>query len=340
MPDALASRRAQIALALGTVYVVWGSTYFAIRVALESLPPFFMASARYLTAGVVLYAWAWSRGAERPKLVHWRSAFILGAALLLVGNGGVVWAEQQVSSGLAALLVSTEPLWIVLLVWSQQRQRPRLQVLGGMALGFTGLVLLLSPSAGGGVAAASAVALLCASASWASGSLYSVRAKLPDSPLLATAMQMLAGGALLLVTSASTGELGRIHPEAVSSRSLLAVVYLSVFGSIIAFTAYIWLLRAAAPVLVSTYAYVNPVVAVFLGWFAGHETIGRGTLLAAGVILGGVALIVGAPAVETPKAAAGWAEPPGDAVAPPVAGTPVMEIPAEELEPEDLYVSC
>jgi drug/metabolite transporter (DMT)-like permease len=293
---ALRAPAMRVALALGTVYLVWGSTYFAIRVALESIPPFFMAGARYLFAGAVLYLVCRLTGSERPTWRHWRSSLLLGCLLLLVGNGGVVWAEQKVNSGLAALMVSTEPLFIVGLVWWSARQRPASRVLVGMALGFIGLVVLLSPGAGGGMPLTATIALLLASMAWASGSLYSIRAELPRSPFLGTAMEMLCGGAVLAIAGALTGEGSRFVPALVTGRSILALAYLSIFGALLAFTAYIWLLRKAPPVLVSTYAYVNPVVAVFVGWLAGHELLSVGTLVAAAIILGGVALIVSAPA--------------------------------------------
>lgn len=294
MTDAKGTLRAsmlQVAAALGAVYLIWGSTYLAIRFAIETIPPFLMAAARYLTAGAMLYAWSRLRGAPRPRLLHWRSAVILGGLLLLLGNGGVVWAEQRMSSGLAALLISTEPLWIVLFVWMRDHGRPPGRVLLGLLLGFTGLVLLVRPSSTGGIDPLGAAAVMVASVSWAWGSLHGQRAKLPSSPLLGTAMQMLGGGGLLLLASALTGEPARFHLAAVSARSLLSLAYLVAFGALIAFTAYVWLLKAASPVLVSTYAYVNPLVAVFLGWAVAGEPITRGTLTAAAVILAGVALI-------------------------------------------------
>lgn len=282
----------KVALALGTVYLVWGSTYLAIRFAIETIPPFLMAACRYLTAGALLYGWARWRGAPRPSLLHWRSAVLVGAFLLLGGNGGVVWAEQRVDSGLAALLISTEPLWIVLFFWLRSgRQRLDRRVLAGLMLGFTGVMLLVRPGSSGSVDLMGAAALVLASLCWAWGSLYGQRAPLPDSPLASTGMQMLGGGALLLIASFLTGEPARFALAEVSQRSMLAVAYLVVFGAIVAFTAYVWLLRVAPPVLVSTYAYVNPVVAVFLGWAFAGEPLTKGTLMAAAVILGGVVLI-------------------------------------------------
>lgn len=286
----------KVAVALAAVYVIWGSTYLAIRFAIETIPPFLMAGARYLTAGAVLYLWARFRGAPRPSLVHWRSALVVGAFLLLAGNGGVVWAEQYVESGLAALLISTEPLWIVIFVWLRPGgKKPGLRVISGLVLGFLGLMLLVRPGSGGsGVDLLGAAVLGLASLCWAWGSLYGQRAKLPESPLLTTGMQMLTGGALLFLASLVTGEPGRFEPAQVSAKSLLALGYLVVFGAIVAFTAYVWLMRVASPVLVSTYAYVNPVVAVLLGWAVANEPLTAGTLIAAAVILTGVALITSA----------------------------------------------
>lgn len=280
-----------IAIALGAVYVIWGSTYLAIRFAIETIPPFLMAGTRYLTAGILIYGWSRLRGAPRPTLIQWRSALILGAFLLLVGNGAVVWAEQHVDSGLAALLISTEPLWIVILVWLRTgRKRPDWRVIAGLVLGFVGLMLLVRPGSGS-INALGAGALVLASLSWAWGSIYGQRAPLPTSPLATTGMQMLSGGTLLFLTSALTGEFSRFAPAAVTAKSLLALGYLIVFGAIVAFTAYVWLLRVAPPVLVSTYAYVNPVVAVLLGWFFAGEPLTLKTVGAAAVILTGVALI-------------------------------------------------
>jgi drug/metabolite transporter (DMT)-like permease len=282
----------KVALALGAVYVIWGSTYLGIRFAIETIPPFLMAGCRYLMAGALLYGWARFRGAPRPSLLHWRSAVVIGAFLLLGGNGGVVWAEQRVDSGLAALLISTEPLWIVLIFWLRSgRKRLDPRVLAGLALGFTGVMLLVRPGASGSVDLLGAAALVLGALSWAWGSLYGQRAPLPDSPLVTTGMQMLGGGALLLIASALIGEPAHFSLAAVSMRSWLALAYLAVFGAIVGFTAYVWLLRVAPPVMVSTYAYVNPVVAVFLGWAFAGEPLTAGTLVAAAVILAGVALI-------------------------------------------------
>jgi len=290
---------AQIAIGLATVYVLWGSTYLAMRLAIATIPPFTMAAARHFTAGALLYAFARLRGAPRPQPAHWRSTAIIGGLLLLLGNGGVVWAEQRVSSGMAALLICSEPMWIVLFVWLRRDgRRPSPWVVAGLVLGMAGLLLLVRPGHGGGgvVDRWGVAAVLISSVSWAAGSLYVQRARLPSSPLLTTAMQMLCGGGLLFAAGALTGEPAHFALSQVSAGSALAVLYLIVFGSLIGFTAYTWLLRSASPVLVSTYAYVNPVVAVFLGWALVHETVTAGMLLGAAVILAGVALITSASA--------------------------------------------
>jgi drug/metabolite transporter (DMT)-like permease len=295
--SAVAARTAHVIIALATVYVVWGSTYLAMRLAIVTIPPFLMAAARHFTAGTTLYAFARLRGAPPPQAAHWRSAAIIGGLLLLLGNGAVVWAEQRVSSGMAALLICSEPMWIVLFAWMRRGgKRPSPLVVAGLVLGMIGLVLLVRPAHGGDgfVDRLGVVAVLIASISWAAGSLYVQRAKLPSSQLLSTSMQMLCGGALLFATSALTGEPAHFALSRVSGGSLLALLYLIVFGSLIGYTAYTWLLRSSSPVLVSTYAYVNPVVAVFLGWLLVHEPVTGGMLLGAAIILGGVALITSA----------------------------------------------
>jgi drug/metabolite transporter (DMT)-like permease len=286
--------RAKVWAGLLAVYVVWGSTYLAIRVGLETIPPFFMSAMRYLSAGAILYAWARLKGAPRPRLVHWGAAFVVGASLLLVGNGGVVWSEQRISSGLAALFVASEPLWIVVLQsFGPQGRRPSGRAVIGVALGLGGLVLLIGPwdLKAGGVDLLGAGAVLLAAFSWAAGSLWSRHARLPEVPLLATAIQMIAGGALLATAGFLTGETARFVPAAVSARSALALLYLMVFGSLVGYTTYIWLLRVADPSRVSTYAFVNPIVAVFLGWALAGETVTPRMLAATAVIVAAVVLI-------------------------------------------------
>jgi drug/metabolite transporter (DMT)-like permease len=298
----LGTRRWRIAVALLTVYLVWGSTYLAIRFAIETLPTFSMAGVRYLVAGGLLYALARWRGAARPAWREWRPATTIGALLLLGGNGGVVWAEHRVASGLAALLVATEPLWIALLPMLSGGPRPGRRGLAGLLLGVGGVAVLVAGGPGigaSGVDPWGAAVLVLASLSWAIGSLYAIAAPHPRSPLLGTGMQLLSGGALLSLAGGLAGEWTSISPAGFSSRSLLALAYLVVFGTLLAFTAYTWLLRHAAPTLVSTYAFVNPMVAVGLGWFFAGEHIGRSELLAAFLIVAAVAAII----FDRPRAA-------------------------------------
>jgi drug/metabolite transporter (DMT)-like permease len=287
--------RSRVLAAFAAVYVIWGSTYLAIRYAVETLPPFSMTGVRFLVAGALLYGWARLRGAARPVLSHWRSAAIVGGLLLVGGTGTVAWAEQRVASGIAALLGATVPLWIVLMNWATPGEaRPSGRLMGGVALGLAGLAILIGPdSAAGqsGVQMLDTAVLLAATLSWAAGSLYSRHAARPASMPLGMGMEMLAGGALCIVAGLLAGEEWAIDPGAVSRSSLLALAYLIVFGSLIGFTSYLWLLRVSTPARVSTHAYVNPVVAVLLGWALAGEPLTGGTLLAAAVIVGAVVLI-------------------------------------------------
>jgi drug/metabolite transporter (DMT)-like permease len=287
--------RTKLVLAFAALYTIWGSTYLAIRVAIESLPGFLMAGARFLVAGAALYAYARLRGgARRPTAAQWRATGVVGALLLLGGNGGVVWAEQRVPSGLASLIVAAVPLWMVLLDWARPGgRRPSLGVAAGLALGTAGLVVLVGPgvlTGHGAVDSAGALALVVSGFSWAAGSVYAQRAALPDSPLLTTAMEMLVGGTLLVLAAAATGGMA-VRTEAVTLRSVLALLYLIVFGSLVGYTAYIWLLKVAPPAQVSTYAYVNPIVAVLLGWAVLAEPLTPRTWAAAAIIVAAVAII-------------------------------------------------
>lgn len=286
--------RMGVIAAFASVYIIWGSTYLAIRYALESLPPLLMAGARHTLAGALLYAVLRATGTARPQRIHWRSAAIIGALLLLIGNGGVCWAEQTVPSGLAALLVTTVPIWMVLLNWFRREGvRPGIMEIGGVVLGLLGVIILIgSENLGGGpVHRMGAVVLIAASLSWAIGSIYSRQAPLPQSPLMVTAMQMLCGGVLLLLSGAVSGEGARLELENVSLRSLVSLGYLTVFGSLVAFSAYVWLLRVSTPAKVSTYAFVNPVVAVALGFVFAGEPLTPRTIGAAAVIVTAVVLI-------------------------------------------------
>ena len=256
-----------------------------------------MAAARFLLAGAILYVFALrTRAGGGPGRADWTWAFATGIPLLLVGNGGVVWAQQTVPSGIAALVIATVPLWIAILDRAFFGGRLSVQALAGIALGFGGVALLVGPTGSGDADPLGAVTLVVAALGWATGTLLSRRGGPSDGPLLGPAMQMLAGGAALVVAGVAAGELGDVDPGAFSVRSAVAFAYLIGFGSIVAFTAYTWLLRNARTSLVATYAYVNPVVAVLLGWAMLDESISSRTLLAGGVIVAAVALIVSAPA--------------------------------------------
>jgi drug/metabolite transporter (DMT)-like permease len=307
--------RFKLLTAFAAIYVIWGSTYLAIRFAIETLPPFLMASARFLIAGALLYAWSRLYGrAARPTREQWRAAAVVGVLLLLGGNGLVVWAQTRVPSGVAALLIGMLPCWMVLFDWLRPRGvRPGPQIVFGLALGLAGLVWLIGPDSlmgGGRVDLLGALALLLAEISWAAGSIYSRHAQLPPAPFLSTAMQMLTGSIALLFVSVALGEPWHMDATGFSARSILAWVYLIVFGSIVAYSAYVWLLRASTPARVSTYAYVNPVIAVFLGWLLADEALTMRMLIAAVVIVGGVVLITLAP--KPPAAGAGPAPEPAE----------------------------
>jgi drug/metabolite transporter (DMT)-like permease len=279
------------------VYLIWGSTYLAIRFAIETLPGLTMAGIRFLIAGGLLYAWARWRGAQAPTREQWRNAAIIGGLLLLGGNGLVVWAEHYVPSSWAALLVGTEPLWVViLLLLGPGSKRPPARTIVAITIGFAGVVVLTAPGSAGSdtgmkLFLPALLALPMAALSWAGGSLYARNANLPRSAPLATSTQMLTGGALLLLTGGTLGEWHGIDPSTFSSTSLLAFAYLVVFGSLIAFSAYAWLVRNIDPTLAATYAYVNPVVAVALGWWLADEPVSLRTLFAATLIVGAVVLL-------------------------------------------------
>lgn len=290
----------KIGLAFAAVYVLWGSTYLAIRIGVETFPPLLLAAVRMTTAGWLLYGWLRWRGAPQPTGGQWRAATVIGGLMLLVGNGGVCWAERTVPSGLASLLTGTTPLWMALLGWLWQgTARPTGRMIAGVALGFVGAGLLVAPGqfAGGSqVDPLGAVALVFATVGWATGALYSRRANLPKSALLGAAMQMICGGALLLLVSGLVGEWPGFAWGNVSGRSWGAVVYLVLFGSLVGYSAYMWLLQVSTPARVSTTAYVNPVIAVLVGWFVAGESITGRIVLAAGIIVVAVVLIISQPA--------------------------------------------
>lgn len=284
--------RWKIAIAFFAVYVFWGMTYLAMRVAVEEIPPYLMAGSRFVLAGVVLYVWARRRGDPAPTAQQWRAAAVVGAFLLLGGNASVAWAEQRVPSGLAALLIGVMPIWMVGLEWLRRGARPSKQVVAGLLLGAVGVGLLALPQDGGkGMDLLGAAVLILAAASWAWGSVISKSAPLPKSPFLATSLEMIAGGVLCLLVAVLSGELDGFRVSEVSGRATMAWLYLVVFGSLVAFTAYIWLLGVTSIAKVGTYAYVNPIVAVLLGWAVLGELVTWRTVAAAAIILFGVALV-------------------------------------------------
>jgi drug/metabolite transporter (DMT)-like permease len=285
----------RVALALGALYVVWGSTYLAIRVAVETIPPFMQSSIRFLIAGTILaLVTAPGRAGEpRPGRREWRDAAIIGGFLLVGGNGLVALGETTVGSGIAALLIATLPLWVAVLGRAFFSLRLARSTLVGIALGFAGVGALVWPAGGSApVDLVGAGILLGSPILWAIGSLYSARAHLPARPLVGVAMQMLCGGVMLGVVATLSGEVGRFHPAAVTPASIAALAYLVAVGSLVGFTAYAWLLRVAPLSLVATYAYVNPIVAVALGALILGEPVTPRTLLAGVIIILAVAIIV------------------------------------------------
>ena len=288
--------RVRLIAAFAAVYFVWGSTYLAIRFAVETLPPLLMAGARFAIAGALLLSWSMaSRKATWPTRTDWRTGLIGGTLLLVGGNGAVVWAEQRVPSGITALLVAVVPVWMVVLDWMRPHgRRPPTLVFLGLGLGLGGLALLVGTDSlhgHGSVDATGAAVLVLASLFWAAGSLYTKHAPRGSSGLNGSATQMLAGGGVLLLGAVCSGELSQLDLAHVSLRSLLGFLYLVTFGSLIGFTAYFYVLAHTTAAKASTYAYVNPVVAVFLGWALAGEPVTARTVLAAAVILSGVAII-------------------------------------------------
>jgi drug/metabolite transporter (DMT)-like permease len=299
-----------VTAALGTVYVVWGSTYLAIAYVVDSMPPLLAAGVRFTAAGGLMLSYLVARDRWRgardgghasrlhwPRGVEWRTAVIVGSLLLLGGNGMVSFAEQTIPSGIAAVIIATVPIWLSLFDALLTRRAPSAVAIGGLLVGLVGVAILVLPSTGVDSLDPFGIGiLLLAAVSWASGSLYARRGPLPSSHLLGTGMEQLAGGLVLLLAGAAIGEIGHFDPSAVKTEALLGLGFLIVFGSLLAFTAYSWLLNHVAVTTVATYAYVNPVVAVALGVAFNHETLTPRSLLAAGLIIGAVvAMVTGRP---------------------------------------------
>src|SRR5882724_6077492 len=288
-----------VLMAFAAVYVVWGSTYLAIQIGIESFPPLILAGLRHITVGLLLYPILRRKTGIRPTAANWRTAVVTGALLLFVGNGGVSWAELTVPSGIAALLVATVSLWLVIVDWLRPGGvKPVSRVVIGLLMGFAGMALLVGPAHLGGserVDPRGAAVLVIASLAWACGSLYSKHGGMPSSAMLGVAMQSLAGGVILLIAGLFAGEFKGLHLGAISPRSWLALGYLIIFGSGIGFSAYLYILQKSTAARVATYAFVNPVVALFLGWLIAGEMITLRTVIAAAVILTAVILVITAP---------------------------------------------
>ena len=293
-----APRKIELLSAFAALYIIWGSTYLGILFAIQSIPPFLMAGARFVLAGLIMFAIARGQGPLRSTWVEWRTSIIVGAFLLLGGNGGVTISEKFIETGPASLIVATVPIYITLLGWVfGMTPRPTLLVWLGLAGGFAGVGILLGPAlrfSGGGNhhPLIGMLILLVGSLLWSAGSLYSRKAEHSASPFLAAAQQMFCGGVLLVLVGICAGEPTRFHPGSVTALSLGAFAYLVLIGAIVGYTAYFWLLRNCDPAKVATYAYVNPVVAVLLGALFAHEAVTLQTLLAAMLIIGSVALII------------------------------------------------
>jgi len=281
----------KLALAFAAIYLVWGSTYLAIRYAVETIPPLVAAGIRHTIAGGVLLAWACARG-YRPRREHWVAGLVLGALFFFVGHGTLHWAEQHVASGLAALLIATEPMFILVLAWLSGQQRiSRISALG-LAFGVVGVTILT----GAEVSAKNAsliglLAVLLGSLSWSAGVVISPRLKLPTDALARTAVPLVCGAVMLLATAGMTGEFRELRWSAVSLKSIFGLGYLIVFGSIVAFTAYTWLLQRVPPAVVATHTYANPVVAVLLGWLLASEPLTARVAIASVAILAAIMLI-------------------------------------------------
>lgn len=283
----------QLALGFGAIYLIWGSTYLGIRYAVETIPPLMMMGIRHSVAGLLVYAWARRTGVPAPQWKQWRFAAIAGALLFLGGHGLLAWAEQRVPSGLAALLCATLPLWTVLLAYVDGTERKLgFKAWTGILLGFAGVAVLIGPDAlTQHLDVLAAAAAIASALVWVMGTAYTRRVAMPSSKILSAAMQMISGGALLLILGWLSGEARHFQLASLTLRSVAALAYLIVFGSIVAFTVYTWLVSVSSPSRLSTYAYVNPVIAVFLGWAVAGEALGVRTIAATAIIVAGVILV-------------------------------------------------
>ncbi len=289
------ANRLQVLAAYAAVYVIWGSTYLAIRYAIETMPPFMMAGVRFITAGLLLYTWARWRNVSAPTKQEWWNASKVSVFIIVGGTSLVAWAEQWVPSGIAALILAVVPLCMILMEWvGPERIRPSVWALVGVAVGLIGIAILIGPSLiteQSDLHIGGTIALLISALLWTFGSLYSRRVQLPASATISNGIEMIAGGAISILIGLALGEHHNMHLERISGVSLLALAYLTIMGAVIAFSAYMWLLRVSSPSRVATHAYVNPVVAVALGWAIAGETVSSRTIVAMAVIVGAVILI-------------------------------------------------
>jgi len=283
--------------AFAAIYFIWGSTYLAIKYAIEGIPPFLMMGTRSLAAGLILYLWSRGRGDEKVKRENVIPIVVIGVLFFLVGHGLLAWGQQRIASGSAALLVASEPLWIAVIeAFMVRNDRATSRTIIGLVCGFLGISLLFAPWQKLGnhhVDSLSAFAILFGTLSWSLGAVYSRVAKLPKSPVLSAGLQLIVGGFLLVASGLLMGEGSRLQLDVLSLRSFLGLMYLIVFGSIITFTAYVWLLSMTSATRVATHTYVNPVIAVFLGWALAGESLSWQTFVATSIIVISVYLVLG-----------------------------------------------
>lgn len=281
--------------AFAAVYIVWGSTYLGMRLAIDSIPPLLMAGSRFMLAGAILYGIMRWRGTPRPDANHWKGATLSGALLLMGGNGAVVWAQQTVPSGVTALIVASVPLWIMLVDWLRPGGlKPTPLIVAGLVIGMAGVTVIILGRGALGQRVVDPVAagiLVAGNISWALGSIYTRHVRKPESAMLGVGMQMLCGGALQFLLGQLLGESARLNLAAITPASAWAFVYLTLVGSLVGYTAYFWLLQVSTPARVSTHAYVNPFVAVLLGWWVLKEPVSSSIVLAGSLILLSVLLI-------------------------------------------------
>jgi drug/metabolite transporter (DMT)-like permease len=292
LPGSSAHERMLVLLAFFAIYVIWGSSFLAIRYAVETIPPLFVAGSRHLIAGGLLFAWCRLKGL-RPAAAQWRASLVVGALFFLIGHGSLHWAEQFVPSGLAAVLIATEPIMIAILAAAAGQARITSTSIAGMALGLAGVAVLMygSMTGGGRNLLIGSVAILFGALSWALGIIYSAKGKLHPDPIMSSAMSLLSGAFLLLTTGLILGETAQLHPSAVTTSSLVSLLYLIFFASLVGFTAYVWLLQRRSATLVATHTYVNPVVAVLLGWALAGESLTLRTLFGAAAVVVAIVLV-------------------------------------------------